>query len=300
MQITNNHNLPETLFRSIQNDTYTRGDSDYSATDLLNPIRVTILTRRHESEIVEDAVDRIWSTLGSIGHSVVERAGGDDSLIEERLFLNIGGRTISGAMDHFKDGKISDYKFTSIFVGKDKSKRVPEWEAQQNIYAWLLERHGFGVDAVEVCLVYRDWRPGEAKREPDYPPRAEVVPLKLWSVDKQEHFIRNRLQILIFNEGIADDELPLCTTEEMWEKPTIYAVMKDGAKRSTKNFDNKVDAQVFASSKMGLSDKNKMEKYIVDARPGRRIRCEEYCSVNRFCNQYQDYVKNNGNGKGEL
>ncbi len=29
----------------------------------------------------------------------------------------------------------------------------------------------------------------------------------------------------------------------------------------------------------------------VETRPGRRVRCEEYCPVDRWCNQYQQYLK---------
>lgn len=204
-------------------------------------------------------------------------------------------RILSGAMDHFKNGLVSDLKYTSVFVGKaaregGPSSRVPEWEAQENIYAWLLRQHGFDVEAVEVCAIYRDWRPGENKQQEDYPRRAETFPLKLWTVQEQEKYIRERLRLLITAEDTLDDDLPECTPEEMWERPTVYAVMKFGAKRSTKNFEDQDDATLFAQQQSAKPNGKKMEKYTVEVRPGVRVRCADYCSVNKWCSQYQAYI----------
>lgn len=288
MRVTNNFNLPETIVNAVRNDDYSKGDADYSCTELINSVRITLLRQRHENDIVEDTTERIWSLVGRIGHGIAEKAGADNALVEERLFAEVGGKKISGAMDLaswvYADGKITDYKFTSIFVRKYLSDHIEGWEQQQNIYAWLLRQYGFRVGKLEICAVYRDWRNGESRKEGrQYPPRAEIIPLKLWAEQEQEHFIRNRLAALVMAEGVPDDLLPACTPEEMWEKPTTYAVMKDGAKRATRVLETRIDAIAHASGLKG--------KYEVVERPGRRTRCEEYCSVNQFCNSYLEYAE---------
>src|SRR3990167_4720768 len=121
MPITNKQNLPETIYRAIVNAEaeYSKGDADYSCTELINPPRITLLTQRHRPEITEDAVDKLWALLGKLGHKLAEQAGTDNAFIEERLFAEIDGKKISGASDVAQwvytmedGGKITDYKFT--------------------------------------------------------------------------------------------------------------------------------------------------------------------------------------------
>jgi hypothetical protein len=69
----------------------------------------------------------------------------------------------------------------------------------------------------------------------------------------------------------------------MWEKPTTYAVKKVGNKRATNVFNTKEEADV------KMEDLGK--GYEVEIRKGERTRCESYCLVNNWCNQYQTYLK---------
>jgi hypothetical protein len=78
------------------------------------------------------------------------------------------------------------------------------------------------------------------------------------------------------------DELPFCTPLQMWEKPTTYAVKKIGnvKARNVCNTDEEARAKV---AEYG-------EGYEIEVRQGERTRCANFCSVNRFCNQYQQYL----------
>jgi len=69
MIITNKHNLPEPLYRAIARDVQPR--EGFSITDLIQPPRMTQLSRRHWDEIEEDASDRIWLVLGSSVHYIL-------------------------------------------------------------------------------------------------------------------------------------------------------------------------------------------------------------------------------------
>jgi hypothetical protein len=79
------------------------------------------------------------------------------------------------------------------------------------------------------------------------------------------------------------DDLPLCTEEEMWEKKTTYAVMKNGGKRAKKVFDVKEDAIEFLSQQKDV--------HYVETREGERTRCAKFCQVSEYCNQYQQYLR---------
>ena len=79
------------------------------------------------------------------------------------------------------------------------------------------------------------------------------------------------------------DELPHCTSEEMWEKQTTYAVKKIGGVKARNVCDTAEEAQ----AKVAEYGK----EYEIEVRPGERTRCANFCSVSRYCNQYQDYLK---------
>jgi hypothetical protein len=70
--LTNRLGLPQAVVDAVANDPYTRGDSDISVTQLIQPPYQRKL--RQEVEIVEDASDKIWSMVGQIGHGILERA----------------------------------------------------------------------------------------------------------------------------------------------------------------------------------------------------------------------------------
>ena len=137
MRITNHHNLSTPIVKALSKDEYTRGASHRSITQLIDSPRIRILRERHWDDLTEDISDRMWSVLGTAVHKVFEDHTGDDVISEERLFVEIDGWVISGAIDlQDSEGPI-DYKCTSVWsVIHDKI----EWENQLNAYAWLM-RH---------------------------------------------------------------------------------------------------------------------------------------------------------------
>ena len=81
----------------------------------------------------------------------------------------------------------------------------------------------------------------------------------------------------------TDGNLPDCTPEEMWEKPAVWAVTKIGGKRAHSLYETAEQA-IAACTELG-------DKYEVIERKGERTRCESYCPVSTWCNQYQTYMK---------
>jgi hypothetical protein len=279
-QITNKQNLPEAIVRAVSNDSYTKGDSKYSVTQLIGPPRQAALLRRHREEIVEDAADRIWSLLGQVAHGILERADWKNALTEERLYANIDGITISGQLDRLiltPDEVLSDYKVTSVWTLLDGVK--PEWERQLNILAELLRLHSFAPSRLQVVAILRDWSKGRARREPNYPQQGvAVLDVPLWSQEKAQAYIRERIRL----HEAAEVELPECTSEERWARPDVYAVHKGTNKRASKLCATESEAIEYAAS---VDPESKT--YRVVHRPGASIRCADYCAVSEFCSQYQ-------------
>ena len=98
MKLTNKHNLPEAIYNAVKNDPY-RKQGHITVTTLINPPRIRALEQRHADELEEDVSDRLWSLLGQAVHVVLERAGADNVLQEERLGTQVNGWTLTGQFD---------------------------------------------------------------------------------------------------------------------------------------------------------------------------------------------------------
>ena len=279
MHYTNLHNLPQPLFDALTFDDYEMGDADISVTGLIKPPRIRILEKRHDDEIVQDCTERLWAVLGSIGHKIIERHEPDRGFSEERLYLDIGGWKVGAKPDLWHEPHtIQDYKYTTIwsyiFGLKD------EWIQQLNMYAPFYRESGFEVKQLDIVAIFRDHQISKQKMDPNYPCQVEVMKVPLWRDEEQVAFLYKRTNAHQMAEGFEDDKLPLCTPEERWERPTVYAVKKIGNKRSTKNFESEEEAVKFL--------KEKGDKFEMETRVGESVRCNSYCNVKNFCSQFKE------------
>jgi len=288
MKITNKFNVPETLVALASRDYYTKGQSDYSVTEIISPPRIQRLRRKHFEEIEQDVSDMLWMLLGTALHVVAERSEVDGHTNEERLSVDINDIVLSGAIDLQKndaDGiTITDYKFTSAWaLMHDK----PEWEQQQNIYKYLVERvKKKPVKGLKICALIRDWSRRDAQNKPDYPQAPiQIVDIPMWTFDRTEAFIKERVELHRDSKVNADwgEELPLCTEEERWVRQTTYAVKKDGRKTAIRVFDTQDEADAL------LKEMPEKDKGFIEIRKGEAVRCTgNFCGVSQWCSQYQN------------
>jgi len=287
MKITNKYNVPETLMALATKEYYSKGKADFSVTEIISPPQIQRLRKKYHEQIEQDVSDMLWSLLGSALHVVAERGQTQNHITEERLHVEIDGVVLSGAIDLQKTTEsgiiITDYKFTSAWaIRQDKF----EWEAQQNIYAWLVSKaKNQTVSGVQICALIRDWSRRDASQKADYPPAPiQVLELPLWPLEKTEAYIRERLEAHR-NAKVADDwgdALPECTEEERWIRTTQYAVKREGMKTAVRVLDDLKEAEAWAEK----------EKGFVDIRKGESIRCvNNFCGVNQWCKQYQASLK---------
>jgi hypothetical protein len=288
MKITNKFNVPETLVALASRDYYTKGQSDYSVTEIISPPRIQRLRRKHFEEIEQDVSDMLWMLLGTALHVVAERSEVSGHTNEERLSAGIDGIILSGAIDLQKDEAdgitITDYKFTSAWaLMNDK----PEWEQQQNIYKYLVERvKKKPVKGLKICALIRDWSRRDAQNKPDYPQAPiQIVDIPMWTFDRTEAFIKERVEMHRDSKVSADwgEELPLCTEEERWVRQTTYAVKKDGRKTAIRVFDTQDEADAL------LKEMPEKDKGFIEIRKGEAVRCTgNFCGVSQWCSQYQN------------
>jgi hypothetical protein len=284
MRVTNKFGVPQPLVTLAKKEYYTKGESQYSVTELMGPPRVRRLREKHDEVIEQDVTDMMWQLLGSALHVVMERGQTEAHISEERLFASIDGVTISGAIDlqQETDGGviITDYKFTSAWaVMNDKI----DWVRQLNIYKYLVETvKRQKVVGLRICALIRDFNRHEKKE--GYPAAPiQMVEIPMWSNIDTEIYIKERIEL--HNEAkfldAMGDSLPLCSDEERWCSETTYAVKREGRKTAIRVFKSIEEADELAEK----------EKGYVEVRLGEPKRCTgNYCGVAAFCDQYQDEV----------
>lgn len=286
MKITNKLGLPQPIVDAVVNDPYDSGDSDISVTRLISPARQVSLMKDYGHKVVEDCSDRIFSLMGQAMHHILERGGDVDGkrIIERRLYADIGGWTLSGQIDLWEDHVLSDYKFTSVW---ETMNGLQEEKIQQlNVLAWLCGQNDIPVDEVQIVALYRDYSKTKAKGARDYPQhQVGVLKAALWNEDDQREFIEEKIR----EHQEAREWLPICTPTEMWERPTQWAVMKQGRKGAVRLLNSREEALEFCVSNGLVNDDNELKSnHYLDMRRGERIRCENYCAVAPFCSQYKE------------
>lgn len=280
-KLTNRTNLPQPLYDAIVEASaqYSKGDADFSVTQLLKPPRIVQLLNKHGDEIVEDVEDRIYSFLGTILHERLEKMN-RLGVAERRMSMTVLGKKISGGMDRLdntviqnKQHYLQDYKFTTLYKVKDGV--TPEFEQQLNIYAELLRENGHEVKGLEIVAILRDWSKRKALFTEGYP-KSQVVVLNvpLWAPEKARAFLEGRVQAHID----AESKLPNCTSEERWARPSQWAVMKGNNKRALRVYNSQAEAEEHAAQS---------NAFRVEFRPGESIRCNGYCSVAPYCDQWK-------------
>jgi hypothetical protein len=202
--------------------------------------------------------------------------------------VGIDGIILSGAIDLQKDEAdgitITDYKFTSAWaLMNDK----PEWEQQQNIYKYLVERvKKKPVKGLKICALIRDWSRRDAQNKADYPQAPiQVIDIPMWTFDRTEAFIKERVEMHRDSKVNADwgEELPLCSEEDRWVRQTTYAVKKEGRKTAIRVFDTQDEADAL------LKEMPEKDKGFIEIRKGEAVRCTgNFCGVSQWCSQFQN------------
>ena len=294
MKYTNKHDIPKEIIRAIENDQYTRGNSDISVTGLLQPPRIRLLEREHHDDIVLDYSDETWKILGQSVHAILERANEnyDDTITEQRLFADIEGWTVSGQTDSLAvhDKVLKDYKVTSVWTVVNALKEgKSDWEKQLNCYAYLYKHNtGETINQLNIIAIARDWNRRELQRRGGDYPRSSIITIDipLWSEQEQLQFFKDRVSFHRSSEfkHSMDGELPLCSDEDRWKREDTFRVVKKGRKRAIRVLPSLKEAEEFlGSNEDGLS---------IEVSKGESIRCGAYCNVAQFCNQYKEELAN--------
>lgn len=291
MIITNNYNLPDVVVSALTQDDYSKGKSNRSITQLIDSPQVAVLARENADNIEQDAVDFLWSRFGTSVHNMFEKAAeSQDSIIsEQRMFADVLGWTISGAVDlqELTDhGRIvSDYKVTSVWSVIFAKQ---EWHNQLNCYAWLIRKsQNTNVKQLRIIAIIRDWQRRRASEDSTYPQSPiKIIEIPLWTDEEQDKYVEERVRMhqeAEFNR-LTGDDISRCTQAETWKKDDSYAVMKKGRKRAVRVLESQGDAEDFIQA-ISIDP----DKHYIDVRVGEATRCiQDWCRVSKWCPQFRE------------
>lgn len=214
IKLTNKMGFPSAVVNALLNDSYDRGNSDWTATQLIGPPKIQILMERHKDELEEDASDVLYRLYGKIAHTICEQAN-ENEIVEVRYYGKYLGYNVSAQVDNLCliKGTLSDYKMTSLYAFKYGSEPKPEWVAQLNIQLDLLRKNGLDATQLQIVGLLRDWTASGVGRIRNYPASPiMIMRMPVWTRTFTQKFIRGRIRAL----EEASKKLPMCTKEETW------------------------------------------------------------------------------------
>jgi len=307
--------VPLALAVFLASDNYDYNDDPHtiSATTLLKPLRQVILASRvPDGEGLVNLADMMQSRMGAAIHDGIERAwrfnykasmqalGYPQKVIdlvridptpedleanpdiipihlEQRLKKKIGKWTITGKFDFVGQGRVQDYKSTSVWTYQNQVNNG-KYTQQGSIYRWL-DPFLITQNEMDIHFIFMDWKGGMAKSDPKYPPRRfHQQTFSLNSVNETEAFIRRKIAQIEQYWDAPEETIPQCNDEELWRSEPVFKYYKNPEKtaRSTKNFDLREEATLrfIEDGSVGL----------IKEIPGRVMACK-FCSAFPVCSQ---------------
>jgi hypothetical protein len=110
------------------------------------------------------------------------------------------GMLLYGTLDVYDkiDKTLYDYKLCSVWAyAYEESRR--KWNAQTNVYAFLLREAGYEVDKIFIVAIFRDWSAAKIEfSKLDYPKKQLMtIPVAVQSQEKVKQYIHLKLDMHI-------------------------------------------------------------------------------------------------------
>lgn len=312
----NSANIPLSVAVFLATDNYDHDPDTISATALLKPIRQLVLASRvPESQSMVDISTLFKSRMGSALHDAIERSWTENHsqamkalgypagvikrvkinpdpatvteddipvYLEQRAYREVMGRTISGKYDFVAEGRVEDFKSTSVFMFT-KGTKDEDYKLQGSIYRWL-NPNIITQSEMAINFLLTDFQAARAANDPTYPNSStpqKIIPLL--SVGETQAFVEHKIALIDRYKDTPEEDLPLCTDKELWRSEPQYKYYKNPDKmaRSTKNFDHKQDAYARLAKDGGVG--------VVIEKPGEVTACK-FCPAFPICSQKDDLI----------
>lgn len=293
MKISNKFGFPSSIVRAVEKE-YEYKPKRYSVTSLLQTDRELMLKRRYNNEIEQDVSEMIWLLFGTSVHYILENIELEDyEKVEYKMEQTLdNGYTLSGILDYLsdKDKLILDYKvvktYSYIF-----DRNNEKYRKQLQMCAWLYYKEtGKWYSKGQIIMIFKDWNKINLLTNKDYPKfPVATVDFDLGTPEEIEQWIIDRFNHIAKLEKMYDEELPLCSDEERFNKGTKWAVKKKKNKMATKVHDTLDGAREHLIN----LEQNYPGVYEIEERPGEDTKCLNYCSCCKFCPYYKEHYGTN-------
>ena len=281
---------------------YDAGECDFSATALTSPARIHGLKTRLKASgqpVIIDVAESSHSIVGTGVHKVLEvLRGHPDYEVEQRFFARLhAGLAVDGGAGLVISAKIDGYEKPTKMLFDWKGTRFRtysdgvkfEYAAQLNIGKYCIEngvdqwgnRQEWPIEKLSSIPIYRDYSAITCEHKPPHEPVGEFdVPI--WPREEVEKYILKKAAEL----RRAEEELPLCSSDEMWETAEKWAVEPKAGGRARRLLNSYEEAESWREN-------HKQPKTLhVVHRPGSCHRCRWYCPVASVCSQWAEHPSN--------
>jgi hypothetical protein len=207
-------------------------------------------------------------------------------MIERRLLALIDGVRVSGRFDAlYNQEKLYDIKVTRSW--KFEKGDYGEWETQLNMYDYMLWKDGISIKSLAIMGIVLDWQAGK-QWQAGYPDsRIQIIPIDRWSRTKQEKWLFGKVKAWKAASSLADKDLPYCSPTEKWASSPVYKLYRmKSSKRAYKNFPSQSRANAYLTACQSKDASKWKEGHVVMHQDNQWKRCEDWCDVAPFCNQY--------------
>lgn len=311
MPYSNEGNIPLSVAVFLATDNYDHSNDAISATQLLKPTRQLILDHRIPEEdkiadlmglaasrygtAIHDAIERAWqdpkeallslgykqSTVDKIRINPTDKELAKGNIIpvymEQRWEREVNGYYVSGKADFVFQGQLEDFKTTTVYSYMDPKK---DWlyAGQGSIYRWI-RPDIITSDTIRINQMFMDWSAGKLKQGGVYPPHRIIArEIPLWSLGQTDRFIKTKISELVKFMDVDEPDLPLCTDDDLWRKPTVWKYYKNPEKRarSSGNFNTIEEARIKLAEDGHVG--------VIEEFKGKAVACR-FCSALPICGQ---------------
>lgn len=326
MKYTNEENYTLSIAAWLGADSYDHQPVSgpyISATGLLKPIKIQVLSQRNQvqraknkEEEIKDLSSLVPSRLGTAVHSDIEKVWKTryrESLLslnyskkiverikvnpkpeeltkdtipvymEQRAFKKVDGVTIGGMYDFIGNGVLEDFKTMGVY-GYMKGDKDEEQRMQGSIYRWLNPKI-ITADYMLIQQIFTDWSKLGAMTQKNYPQNRIIAKkLKLLSIEEVDMWIRKKLKEIKQYAKTPEKKLPRCTQKDLWQDNPKYKYYKNPA--NTKRSTKNFDDYTEAHNRF-LKDN---QVGVITEVVGKVKRCN-YCPGYELCTQKDEYIE---------
>ena len=319
MNYSNSTNISMALAVFLATDDYDHETGTISVTSLMKSTRQLVLSQRvPQGDAITDISDLVASRIGTVIHTGIENSWSSPQLPnvlkelgyprrirenivvnptvgdreanpnlipvyqEQRSYLDIDGYTISGKFDFVIGSQVEDFKTTSVWNYMNQTTQANHI-IQLSMYRLLnpeIITKPFGT----IHFIFTDFSVASQRTTKGYPTgRVISQEYPLMSLEQTEKWAKSKLAAFTKYKDAPQEEIPLCTPSELWQKDSVWKYYKNPLKtqRSTRTFNNQSDALI------ALSDDGHVG--IVKEVQGQAVHCK-YCNAFNICKQAEQLI----------